>query len=204
MDGGCGTGADEMAHFIKLAVLLTEEEAVLFALAEARSVFGPWNSPTQAVLSLHRHLLDYGVLSDFVMGMMSAFLTIRRNRESSDWLWTPAALIFTSVLLCLLRFPRPHPLQNWRSSLERCSSVCISTWQTLSARLNFRWRGGKARAQDLNGERGGGRRLDTHLPAVPRHADGVDACSCLQLLPNHSFSSRSCRRAPVQLAGATS
>ena len=29
------------------------------------------------------------VVSDFVMGVMLAFLPSRRNRES-DWLWTPA------------------------------------------------------------------------------------------------------------------
>ena len=66
--------------------------------------------------------------SDFVMGVMSGILPSRRNRESSDRLWTPASLISTSVLQSLLHSLWLHPFcKNWRSSLERHSTVCSST-----------------------------------------------------------------------------
>ena len=58
------------------------------------------------LLRIVRRLLDLACsLLDFVAGVTSAFSTSRRRRENRDWLWTPAAPIFTSVLLSLSRSP---------------------------------------------------------------------------------------------------
>ena len=130
-------------------------------------------------------------LLDFVVGVTSAFSPSRRNRESSGWL-----PVSTSVLLSLLRSPRPHPLQNWRSSLGRRSVARSSTWLTRSARSNSRWRSESFSPCPWWKSMSSGSRqwkecrstTRRHLHAVPCNADGVDARlpsarpSCLESL----------------------
>ena len=77
-------GTDEMAHFVNSAVLPVEEAADLLASVEAARFF--WTlefaETSGCILASYDAYLSVACsLSDFVMGVMSAFSPSRRNRR---------------------------------------------------------------------------------------------------------------------------